>query len=74
MIQVLALSDIADYASFIWEVISSLVEKLYELIIFIKDLILFIPKIFTIFPDEIILFLIPTITIVVFAFIFKFVK
>lgn len=74
MIQILGIADIADYTGFIWEVISSLIEKLIELVNFIKDLILFIPKFLNILPNEIKIFLIPTITIIVFVAIFKFVK
>ena len=74
MLQILALSDVSDFLGFVWDILKDLLDKIVELVNFIKDLIIFMPKIFSFLPNEILVFLIPTITIVVFAAIYKFIR
>ena len=74
MLQVLALSDVSDFLGFVWDILQDLLEKITELVNFIKNIIIFIPKIFSFLPNEIMAIMIPTLTIVVFAAIYKFIR
>lgn len=68
------LGGVIGFFGWIWNVISELLSTIIDVINFLKDLILAIPKFLDILPNEITILLIPAITIIIFVFIFKFVK
>ncbi len=69
-----SLSGVISFFSWLWNILSSIIDKIVDLIAFIKELITFIPSILTILPNEILVFLVSAITIVIFAAIYKFVR
>ena len=70
----LLVSEITDFFSFVWSVISGLVDTIKNVIKFIYELITIIPTFLDFLPNEIKIIFIPIITLVFIVFIYNFIK
>ncbi len=71
---ILLVSEINDFFSFIWSIISNLIEIIKNIIEFIYNLIKIIPTFLEFLPNEIKIIFIPVITIIFIVFIYNFIK
>lgn len=70
----LLVSEITDFFSFVWSVISGLVDTIKNVIKFIYELITIIPTFLDFLPTEIKVIFIPIITLIFIVFIYNFIK